>query len=125
MNNNNGFYFQIKSLTQLPDFDYSISPLPWKPCAYDVFKHYSQETISRDPLFGRMARFFLQNNIISNTELCHNTSFCHPLYYILLSSNRSKLSLPNTFINQHIHDLPMLSGQKHRRQHFLKNFMDL
>jgi hypothetical protein len=125
MNSHNGFYFQIKSLTQLPDFDYSISPLPWRPCAYNVMKNYSQETISRDPLYGRMVRFFLQNNIICSRELCHNTSFCHILYYILLSSNKSKFSLPHTFINQHIHDLPMLSGQKHIHQHFLKNFMDL
>ena len=125
MNQDKRFYFQIKSLTQLPEIEFSISPLPWKPCAVEVFKHYDQNITKKDPYFSALIRPFLHSNIICSDEICQNIAYCHPLYFALLATNGAKQHYPDKYLNEYQHPIPLYSTIKHNRQHHLKHFRDL
>ena len=118
-------YFVIKSLTQIPEIDITISPLPWKPCAVEVIKQYTADTISHDPYYIALRDIFLFQKIICSNEICKNTAYCHPLYFALSISNWLKYSPEQIYINEYIHPIPPYTTARHRNQHFLKNFGNL
>jgi hypothetical protein len=117
-NNNNNFYLIINSVTQIPNFDFSISPIQWKPCAANTLHATPFLTVCKDPYIVKLTGYFLKNNIICSNELCQTIPFCHSLWLALHLSNEIKIKLNYNYFNQYIHPVRRFNSEEHERQHF-------
>jgi hypothetical protein len=114
------FYLVLNSLSQVPEFDFSSSTLPWKPCAIAVIKSTPSHIINKDTYITKLARYFLVNNIICSDELSLSIPYCHPLWLALHISNTMKEKPNHNYVNKYLHPVTNYSTKLHTTQHALK-----